>query len=113
LSSALATLINKPERKIWTAEDPVEITPKGLRQVHQQKKPGQIFYHERLRADPDVIMVGEMRDKETVSTGIEAHRQAIWYLPRHQQRANHRAFADMAWTLLILLMRCSAFWRNA
>ena len=67
--------INTPETKIWTAEDPVEITQKGLRQVQMNPKAGLTFavaMKAFLRADPDVIMVGEMRDKETVSTGIEA-----------------------------------------
>jgi type II secretory ATPase GspE/PulE/Tfp pilus assembly ATPase PilB-like protein len=67
--------INTPDSKIWTAEDPVEITQKGLRQVQINKKAGLDFatiMRAFLRADPDVIMVGEMRDKETVSTGIEA-----------------------------------------
>ncbi|MHB1236604.1 MAG: ATPase, T2SS/T4P/T4SS family [Gallionella sp.] len=67
--------INKPETKIWTVEDPVEITQKGLRQVQINKKAGLDFptiMRAFLRADPDVIMVGEMRDKETVSIGIEA-----------------------------------------
>lgn len=74
LHSALAH-INKPETKIWTAEDPVEITQKGLRQVQVQPKIGFDFasaMRSFLRADPDVIMVGEMRDHETVATGIEA-----------------------------------------
>jgi type II secretory ATPase GspE/PulE/Tfp pilus assembly ATPase PilB-like protein len=67
--------INKPDRKIWTAEDPVEITQYGLRQVQVQPKIGFTFaaaMRAFLRADPDVIMVGEMRDKETAETGIEA-----------------------------------------
>jgi len=67
--------INKPETKIWTAEDPVEITQEGLRQVQVHPKIGFDFataMRSFLRADPDVIMVGEMRDHETVSTGIEA-----------------------------------------
>jgi type II secretory ATPase GspE/PulE/Tfp pilus assembly ATPase PilB-like protein len=67
--------INTPDTKIWTVEDPVEITQKGLRQVQVNKKAGLDFasiMRSFLRADPDVIMVGEMRDKETVSTGIEA-----------------------------------------
>ncbi len=67
--------INTPERKIWTAEDPVEITQYGLRQVQVQAKIGFTFaaaMRAFLRADPDVIMVGEMRDKETCETGIEA-----------------------------------------
>ena len=67
--------LNTPDTKIWTAEDPVEITQRGLRQVQVNRKAGldfAIVMKAFLRADPDVIMVGEMRDKETVSTGIEA-----------------------------------------
>ncbi|MFW5930187.1 MAG: ATPase, T2SS/T4P/T4SS family [Desulfosalsimonas sp.] len=67
--------INTPERKIWTAEEPVEITQEGLRQVEVKRKIGLDFAHimrSFLRADPDVIMVGEMRDFETASIGIEA-----------------------------------------
>ena len=67
--------LNTPDTKIWTAEDPVEITQKGLRQVQVNKKAGLDFavvMKAFLRADPDIIMVGEMRDKETTSTGIEA-----------------------------------------
>lgn len=67
--------INTSETKIWTAEDPVEITQKGLRQVQVNRKAGLNFVtlmRAFLRADPDVIMVGEMRDEETVSVGIEA-----------------------------------------
>ncbi|MFH1981390.1 MAG: GspE/PulE family protein [Pseudomonadota bacterium] len=74
LHSALG-YINKTETKIWTAEDPVEITQRGLRQVQVQSKIGFDFaaaMRAFLRADPDVIMVGEMRDKETTSIGIEA-----------------------------------------
>ena len=67
--------INTPDTKIWTAEDPVEITQKGLRQVQMNNKAGLNFataMRAFLRADPDVIMVGEMRDKETTQIGIEA-----------------------------------------
>lgn len=74
LHSALG-FINQPERKIWTAEDPVEITQKGLRQVQVKPKIGFTFaaaMRAFLRADPDVIMVGEMRDRETAHIGIEA-----------------------------------------
>ena len=74
LHSALS-YINKTETKIWTAEDPVEITQRGLRQVQVKPKIGFDFaaaMRSFLRADPDVIMVGEMRDKETTSIGIEA-----------------------------------------
>jgi len=74
LHSALG-YINKPNVKIWTAEDPVEITQVGLRQVQVKHKIGFDFaaaMRAFLRADPDVIMVGEMRDKETTHIGIEA-----------------------------------------
>ena len=74
LHSALSH-INTPEVKIWTVEDPVEITQKGLRQVQVLPKIG-LTFHEALRsflrADPDVIMIGEMRDGETAKTAIEA-----------------------------------------
>jgi type II secretory ATPase GspE/PulE/Tfp pilus assembly ATPase PilB-like protein/GAF domain-containing protein len=67
--------INKPETKIWTAEDPVEITQDGLRQVQMLNKIGLDFARAMksfLRGDPDVIMVGEMRDAETCAIGLEA-----------------------------------------
>jgi type II secretory ATPase GspE/PulE/Tfp pilus assembly ATPase PilB-like protein len=74
LHSVLKSL-NTPDTKIWTAEDPVEITQKGLRQVQVNRKAGLDFatvMKAFLRADPDIIMVGEMRDKETTAIGIEA-----------------------------------------
>lgn len=74
LHSAMS-YINKIDTKIWTAEDPVEITQKGLRQVQVKPEIGFDFaaaMRSFLRADPDVIMVGEMRDKETTRIGIEA-----------------------------------------
>jgi type II secretory ATPase GspE/PulE/Tfp pilus assembly ATPase PilB-like protein len=67
--------INTVDMKIWTAEDPVEITQPGLRQVQVHPKIDFTFavaMRAFLRADPDVIMVGEMRDNETASTGVEA-----------------------------------------
>ncbi|MBK0391284.1 GspE/PulE family protein [Ramlibacter algicola] len=72
---SILKFLNSPETKIWTAEDPVEITQKGLRQVQINKKAGIDFalvMRAFLRADPDIIMVGESRDKETVSMGVEA-----------------------------------------
>ncbi len=72
---SILSFINTPETKIWTAEDPVEITQKGLRQVQVNRKAGLDFptvMRAFLRADPDVIMVGEMRDRETTAIGIEA-----------------------------------------
>ncbi|MBX9715402.1 MAG: GspE/PulE family protein, partial [Burkholderiaceae bacterium] len=74
LHSALAA-INVPERKIWTAEDPVEITQAGLRQVQVNPRIDWTFakaLRAFLRADPDVIMVGEIRDAETAHMAVEA-----------------------------------------
>ena len=74
LHSALGA-INTPDRKIWTAEDPVEITQRGLRQVQVNPKIGFNFaaaMRAFLRADPDIIMLGEIRDRETAEIGIEA-----------------------------------------
>ncbi len=68
-------LVNKPNIKIWTAEDPVEITQQGIRQLQIHHKIGLDFaaaMRSFLRADPDIIMVGEMRDYETAKMGIEA-----------------------------------------
>ena len=72
---AILKHINSDERKIWTAEDPIEITQDGLRQVQVHPKIGLTFaaaLRAFLRADPDVIMIGEMRDKETADIAIEA-----------------------------------------
>jgi type II secretory ATPase GspE/PulE/Tfp pilus assembly ATPase PilB-like protein len=72
---ALLGHINKPGVKIWTAEDPIEITQQGLRQVEVKPKIGLDFariMRAFLRADPDIIMIGEMRDEETAAIGIEA-----------------------------------------
>jgi type II secretory ATPase GspE/PulE/Tfp pilus assembly ATPase PilB-like protein len=72
---SLLGYINTPDRKIWTVEDPVEITQDGLRQVHVHTKIGWTFaaiLRSFLRADPDVIMVGETRDIETAKTVVEA-----------------------------------------
>jgi type II secretory ATPase GspE/PulE/Tfp pilus assembly ATPase PilB-like protein len=74
LHSALGH-INTPERKIWTVEDPVEITQPGLRQVQVHPKIGFSFpeaLRSFLRADPDVIMIGEMRDLETAKIVVDA-----------------------------------------
>lgn len=67
--------INRPDIKIWTAEDPVEITQAGLRQVQINSRIDWTFaaaMRAFLRADPDVIMIGEMRDAETSKIAIEA-----------------------------------------
>ncbi|MBX3627700.1 MAG: type II/IV secretion system protein [Rhizobacter sp.] len=67
--------LNTEGRKIWTAEDPIEITQDGLRQVQMNPRIGWTFANAMrtfLRADPDVIMIGEMRDEETARIAIEA-----------------------------------------
>ncbi len=74
LHAVLADL-NEPEMKIWTAEDPVEIMQFGLRQVQVNPKIGYTFeaaMRSFLRADPDIIMVGEMRDAQTAGIAVEA-----------------------------------------
>jgi type II secretory ATPase GspE/PulE/Tfp pilus assembly ATPase PilB-like protein len=74
LHSALGCL-NTPERKIWTAEDPIEISQPGLRQIQVHPKIGWTFakaLRTLLRADPDVVMVGEIRDQETAQIAVEA-----------------------------------------
>jgi type II secretory ATPase GspE/PulE/Tfp pilus assembly ATPase PilB-like protein len=67
--------LNTPDRKIWTAEDPIEISNPDLRQVQVNPKISWTFakaLRAFLRADPDVIMVGEIRDDETAGMAIEA-----------------------------------------
>ncbi|MEX1166449.1 MAG: GspE/PulE family protein [Hydrogenophaga sp.] len=67
--------VNTAEHKIWTAEDPIEITQPGLRQVQMNAKIGLTFASAMrgfLRADPDIIMIGEIRDAETAKIAIEA-----------------------------------------
>ncbi len=74
LHSALSE-INHADLKICTAEDPVEITQPGLRQLQVMPRIGLTFeaaLRSFLRADPDVLMIGEMRDRETAQTAIEA-----------------------------------------
>ena len=72
---SLLAFLNTADAKIWTAEDPIEIAQPGLRQVQVNPKIGWTFaaaMRSFMRADPDVIMVGEMRDAETAKIGIEA-----------------------------------------
>ena len=68
-------ILNEVERNISTAEDPVEINMEGINQVHVNPKVG-LTFAEALRAflrqDPDVVMVGEIRDLETAEIGIKA-----------------------------------------
>jgi type IV pilus assembly protein PilB len=68
-------ILNTPERNISTVEDPVEIRVEGINQVQQNVKRGMTFaaaLRSFLRQDPDVIMVGEIRDLETAEIAIKA-----------------------------------------
>lgn len=68
-------ILNTAERNISTAEDPVEINLEGINQVQMNNKVGLTFavsLRSFLRQDPDVIMVGEIRDLETAEIGIKA-----------------------------------------
>jgi type IV pilus assembly protein PilB len=68
-------ILNEPERNISTAEDPVEINLSGINQVHVNPRSGLNFaeaLRSFLRQDPDIIMVGEIRDLETAEIAIKA-----------------------------------------
>ncbi|WP_159559433.1 type IV-A pilus assembly ATPase PilB [Alcanivorax sp. S71-1-4] len=68
-------ILNTPERNISTAEDPVEINLEGINQVNVNTKTGMDFsaaLKAFLRQDPDVILVGEIRDLETASIAVKA-----------------------------------------
>ncbi|MBF0368917.1 MAG: type II/IV secretion system protein [Magnetococcales bacterium] len=72
---ALLKRLNSPDKVIWTVEDPVEIIQDGLRQVQTNSATGLDFskvLRSLLRADPDVVMVGEMRDLETAQMAVKA-----------------------------------------
>lgn len=74
LYAALAEL-NSPEAKIITVEDPVEYRLPGINQVQVNEKIGLSFatvLRSTLRQDPDIVLVGEMRDRDTVETGLRA-----------------------------------------
>ena len=74
LYSAL-NLLNKPEKKIITAEDPIEYRLPRITQVQVNTKVGLTFssvLRTALRQDPDIILVGEMRDQETAEIGLRA-----------------------------------------
>ena len=75
LGIALFALLNDEGRNISTVEDPVEIRVQGINQVQQNTKQGMTFaraLRSFLRQDPDVIMVGEIRDLETAEIAIKA-----------------------------------------
>jgi type IV pilus assembly protein PilB len=68
-------MLNTPEKNIITVEDPVEYEMAGLTQVQVSSKTGLTFatgLRAMVRADPDVIMVGEIRDRETAKIAVES-----------------------------------------
>jgi type IV pilus assembly protein PilB len=68
-------ILNKPDRNIITVEDPVEYRMPGVTQIQVNRKAGLVFANALkaiLRSDPDVVLVGEVRDPETAKTAIEA-----------------------------------------
>jgi type IV pilus assembly protein PilB len=72
---ATLNVLNSPERNLITVEDPVEYQLPGVNQVQVNPKAGLTFagaLRSILRSDPDIILVGEIRDKETATIGIEA-----------------------------------------
>lgn len=65
--------INSPERKVFTVEDPVEYTIRGVQHINVDRNiPFARALKSALRQDPDIILVGEIRDKETAKIAIEA-----------------------------------------
>ena len=76
-------ILNTKERNISTAEDPVEINMDGINQVQINNKVGLNFaeaLRSFLRQDPDVVMVGEIRDLETAEIAIKAAQTGHWVL---------------------------------
>ena len=72
---AALSQINKPDKKIITIEDPVEYQMRGINQIHVKAQIGLNFadgLRSIVRQDPDVIMVGEIRDPETADISIQA-----------------------------------------
>ena len=99
------TALNSPEKNIITVEDPVELPLKGVNQVQLNVKAGLNFasaLRSILRSDPDIVLVGEIRDKETAVIAIEAaltghmvlatlHTNSAASTPDAADRDGHRA----------------------
>ena len=72
---SILNALNTPDRKIITLEDPVENTIPGITQIPIDTTAGRRFadgLRSVLRLDPDVVMIGEIRDQETAKTAIQA-----------------------------------------
>jgi energy-coupling factor transporter ATP-binding protein EcfA2 len=110
--------LNTDQRKIWTAEDPVEITQEGLRQVQVNARIGWTFaaaMRTFLRADPDIIMIGEMRDEETARIAVRPRSPGTWCCrrctPIRHPRASRGCWRS-AWTRSCSPTRCWPSWRS-
>jgi MSHA biogenesis protein MshE len=91
---AAMNALNSPEKKIITVEDPVEYRLPGLNQVQVHEKIDLSFsrvLRTALRQDPDIILIGEMRDQETAEIGMRAAMTGhlVFVHPAHQRRAVH------------------------
>lgn len=89
---SILQLLNKPDVNAITLEDPVEYRIDGIRQVQLNVRAGMTFasgLRSILRQDPDVIMVGEIRDSETAQIAVQGgpHRAPRAVHPAHQRRA--------------------------
>ena len=81
--------LNSPEKNIITVEDPVEYKIPGLNQVQINPKVGLTFasgLRNILRADPDIVMIGEIRDKDTAKISVEAALRQLTRGPRRGER---------------------------
>ena len=95
--------VARPEINVITVEDPVEYRMPGINQVQVNPKAGLTFasaLRSILRVDPDVVLLGEIRDHETAQIAIEAvaHRPPRAVDPAHQRRAERRSPGSPRWT---------------
>ncbi len=111
--------INSPDKKIITIEDPVEYQLKGVNQIHVRAQIGLTFasgLRSIVRQDPDVIMVGEIRDPETAEIAIQAALTGHLVLATLHTNDAPGAISRLwtwEWKIIFSLRRSSAYWRNA
>ena len=95
---SILNALNTPDRKIITLEDPVENTIPGIAQIPIDTTNGQRFadgLRSVLRLDPDVVMVGEIRDNETAKTAIQASITGHLVLSSFHANRLRRRFSRM------------------
>ena len=112
--------INQTDKKIITIEDPVEYQMDGINQIHVNPQIGLTFaagLRHIVRQDPDVIMVGEIRDRETADIAIRSALTGhfVYLDAAHQRRAqrDHAPDRHGRRELPDLPRRWSRFWRSA